>query len=176
MESESVWAVPGSPTMIEPCDLLIVNRRTPAMRPYPRLLNPLRHLAAVLLLGGMVFQLGACACGCVEHNLWAQLLGLHAEDDHHHDSAFPENDGGESALAAEDSHECSGQPKAPFVDNARTPRAQDALLPGTLDGAVAVAALSSPTIPLLAARRVARPPNSAYRAALCRPALQVYRL
>jgi hypothetical protein len=31
-------------------------------------------LVTVLLLG-LIWQMGACPCGCIEHNLWLQLLG-----------------------------------------------------------------------------------------------------
>ena len=62
----------------------------------------------------MLFQLGACSCGCLEHNVWVQLIGI--DSDHH------EEDFGSTAdhLLVSDDHDCSGEPKAQYFDNSRS--------------------------------------------------------
>jgi hypothetical protein len=66
-----------------------------------------------------VYQLGACPCGCVEHNYWIQMLGMTAPD------AEPSHDathhGADREVACHDGHdhECVGAPARLFVNNSR---------------------------------------------------------
>lgn len=50
---------------------------------------PHRRFARTLLLAAFVHQLGACACGCLEHNAWVQTAMSLASDagGHHHHHA-----------------------------------------------------------------------------------------
>lgn len=77
--------------------------------------NPVvvQRFACRVLLLLIVFQLGACPCGCVEHNAWIQMLGLCSHD--HHDVA---ESGHAPALHGSD-HDCTGEPRAAYLDNAK---------------------------------------------------------
>ena len=65
--------------------------------------------AACLLLIGLVYRMGACPCGCVEHNYWLQTLGLASDHDH----GVPMD----LALVAQD-HDCAGESPELYCDTA----------------------------------------------------------
>ena len=77
-----------------------------------------RKLAAFVLLAGMIYQLGACPCGCLEHNAWLHLLGI--ESDHHAESiAAPLTTAVLVITADTDHHDCTGESRPAYFDNAR---------------------------------------------------------
>ena len=73
-----------------------------------RILNTAPRIAAVTLLMAMVYQLGACSCGCLEHSVWAHFLGMESADDHH-----PVSNGVGDAVSAagHDDHDCCEEAK-----------------------------------------------------------------
>lgn len=73
-----------------------------------------RKKFATLLVVGFLYRLGACPCGCLEHNYWLQALGVANE---HHDDAHPANDDSKLFHASND-HDCKGAQDSLFVDNA----------------------------------------------------------
>ncbi len=89
------------------------------MFPPLKKLNLLHRCAAFLLLATMVYQLGACPCGCLEHNAWIEFLHLD-HDEHSHSTPVLSLD---AQIAAEPHshghHDCTGERAAGFVDNAR---------------------------------------------------------
>lgn len=145
------------------------------MNQLPQKLRLLQRFTATLLLVAMIYQLGACPCGCLEHNAWAHLLGLDAEsrDDA---SVGSFESPGHSSVNLADTHDCTGEPRTQFVDNARGPRVEgstafSSLLPA-LDCCLAV----SDSQTGFGQRRGGPPAGLAGSVALYRPALQVYRL
>lgn len=68
-----------------------------------------RRLAATLVVC-LFYQLGACSCGCVEHNYWLRTLGL--AEDHQH----PDTSSDDLSLVAND-HDCDGSQELPYIDN-----------------------------------------------------------
>ncbi len=134
--------------------------------------NCLLRLASGVLLVGMIFQLGACPCGCLEHNVWVQLLGLDA--DHHLGRTASASTVSWSGLDA-DHHNCTGEPRPGYVDNARSFRVAG-LCHKEL---IAVADPSADrVIRSLRSSEHAGPrsPGPAVSHALTRSTLQVYRL
>lgn len=84
-----------------------------------------RRIAAAILMLCFAFQLGACPCGCLEHNYWVQLAGGLDHDSsghvhgpaHHHSHGVPmERDG---LAQVEHDHECVGVSARWFVNNSR---------------------------------------------------------
>lgn len=75
------------------------------------------RLTSIAVAVCFVCQLGACPCGCLEHNYWFQMLRL--SDDGHHDA----NSSAGLAWAAQDDHDCSGELRAQFVNTARASEA-----------------------------------------------------
>jgi hypothetical protein len=77
----------------------------------------------------MVYRLGACPCGCIEHNYWLQAVGL-ADDEHSHAAADLDADG----IVASHEHGCTGEPEEFFLNNPRIPGTKlvRAPLPGLL--------------------------------------------
>ena len=65
----------------------------------------------IVLLICLAYQLGACPCGCLEHNAWLQILGLS-----HHDHG-PAGSPDQSVVAAAEHHDCSGQPRPLYLTN-----------------------------------------------------------
>jgi len=57
-----------------------------------------------------VYQIGACPCGCVEHNAWLELLGF----DHPH---VTESTAGLSAT--DNHHDCTGANRFEYVSTTR---------------------------------------------------------
>ena len=94
-------------------------------------LNRPSKFAAYVLLMGMVFQLGACPCGCVEHNVWMQLFGIGIDD---HQGELPSSTASALPAADADHHDCTGLPRPSYVDNARlyrvaAPDLQEVMVP-----------------------------------------------
>ena len=77
-----------------------------------RRLIQLRKSASCVLLALVVYQLGACPCGCVEHNAWLQVLGV---SDHSHAEVVETGD----AISISGGHDCSGEHVVAYMDNAR---------------------------------------------------------
>ncbi len=73
----------------------------------------LRKLACSVLLAMIVFQLGACPCGCLEHNAWFQMLGF---GDHDHGLASTD---GVTSVQDAGHDDCTGELAAAYVDNSR---------------------------------------------------------
>jgi len=129
-----------------------------------------------MLVALIIYQLGACPCGCLEHNAWAQLLRLNSTHNNHH-PATVRTSGGVAAWAAldEHTHDCTGEAGWPYFNNSRVPSLQIK--------SEAVVTLASTAVAVLPPDSVAaemRYPQCnallAVAAARCRPALQVYRL
>ena len=79
----------------------------------------LHRLAALALLVGIVYQLGACPCGCLEHNMWVALLGL--DSDGHSDAGAGRAD--TMVHSTDHEHDCTGKAKARYLDNSnKAPR------------------------------------------------------
>lgn len=77
----------------------------------------LHRLASIALLVCLVFQLGACSCGCLEHNAWVELFQL-STDDHGHDLA--QSDRASGGVSIEDNHhDCTGEARPQYVNTAR---------------------------------------------------------
>lgn len=76
--------------------------------------NRLQKLASSVLLAMIVFQIGACPCGCLEHNAWVQMLGL---GDHHEEFVSLDD-----RLSIQDAghHDCTGEGAHDYFNNART--------------------------------------------------------
>jgi len=85
------------------------------MEPKPLRKLPSRRIVSGLLLAMIVFQLGACPCGCLEHNAWIQMVGL---TDHHHEVAFTSDC---SSIQGASDHDCTGEHAPDYLDNARSP-------------------------------------------------------
>ncbi|WP_237226187.1 hypothetical protein [Rubinisphaera sp. JC750] len=145
------------------------------MNQLPRKLKSLQSFAATLLLAAMVYQLGACPCGCLEHNAWSQLLRLDSGD-HDHSAADLEKIGSHSPVLLSDHHDCTGEPRTAFVDNAREPRVQGCSTTTLLLSLFVEQASLSNSPAGGDAKYVHSPSRLALDAARSRPALQVYRL
>lgn len=154
---------------------------TSLMYSRPQKLNLLDRGVAIFLLIAMMFQLGACQCGCLEHNAWVQLIGFcetdEAEaDEHHHAHLLVGNTHSNSVASTDQHHECGGQARPQFVDNSYASQLQKES--ASVEGQAAFAASMCP--PALRS-----PSNAGFLptrvtfvldVALRRPELQVYRL
>lgn len=123
-----------------------------------------QKFAPSVLLVMIVYQLGACPCGCLEHNAWLQLLGMSHEHVH--------SPSGSSPAWESEEHDCTGEARPTYVNNARQACATSA--PGDSSSLVAFV---EPPQSLVTPRFAAalwdseRPPRAH---APFRPALQVY--
>ena len=143
-----------------------------------RNLTRLQCLSATMLLLAMVFQLGACPCGCIDHNAWVQLWGVESEHHKEHTLVSLADDDGNSSIAlarVSDSHDCTGQPRSQFCDNACSVRVHDTSLIRLPESFVA-ASYSSRTRSHSNERLVPSTPVGGLCAAPSLPQLQVYRL
>ena len=77
-------------------------------------LNRLQKFASFVLLALLVYQLGACPCGCLEHNVWMEIVGFGSD----HEPVEITN--ASLLVSAPDEHDCTGVPKAQYVNNARS--------------------------------------------------------
>ncbi|MFK7737681.1 MAG: hypothetical protein AB8B50_16725 [Pirellulaceae bacterium] len=133
-----------------------------------RKLIQLRKFAASVLLALVVYQLGACPCGCVEHNAWLQMFGVSSHS--HEDVAL----GSGNAPAISGDHDCSGEYVVAYMDNAR---------PLVVNECMSQVSLAHLKVSEAAFGATSRE-KSAFSSADClvvahalpRPALQVYRL
>lgn len=139
-------------------------------------LNSLDRGAAALLLIVMLFQLGACPCGCLEHNAWVQLLGLSDADEIRIANPVLDQDNCISVASADHAHDCIGEARPQFVDNSCTVQLRKA----STTGEPQVSFFASARITALALqppdRLLSKLSMFELDAAHCRPALQVYRL
>ena len=72
-----------------------------------------QRFAATLLVVCLFHQMGACPCGCIEHNYWLQALGL--AEDHDHDRDSFDVYGTQSLSSSQ--HDCDGSHDLLYVDN-----------------------------------------------------------
>lgn len=145
------------------------------MNQLPRKLKSIQRFAATLLLSAIVYQLGACPCGCLEHNAWSQLLGLDSADHDHAIADFEGSSRNWPALLSDD-HDCTGEPRIEFVDIAREPRIQGAPAATMLLSLCVCQASTSDSPAGIDTRYFGSHSRCTLNAALGRPALQVYRL
>lgn len=130
------------------------------------------RFASIALLVCLVFQLGACPCGCLEHNAWIELLGL-STGDHGHDTAHSD-DGSDRISIAGNHHDCTGEAQAQYVNTARdmsVPQVDNAI-PHVGPTALSAGHLSLPCTSL----GFHSTPFHGRVHALCRPVTQVFRL
>lgn len=143
---------------------------------HTRLTGP-RRLICCTLLVLLVYQFGACPCGCLEHNAWFQLVAV---SDQHHDGpvSHPLESHAWSPAAEADDHSCTGQPHSPYLDTTRLLGDPLRLLKTNCEFFETLGrVLSIRPVELGRSRRSKRGPDSSALAhALSRPALQVYRL
>ena len=141
-----------------------------------------QRLAAYAVLAGMAFQLGACPCGCVEHNAWVLLAGI-GTDDHNHipvtDSSGSREFAVESQLviACDAGHDhCAGGLQDYYLDNSQSRRSWgtgDQRANGFGDAAVSATHWSGDLALDCGGDRFVL---STFGTTQSRPALQVYRL
>ncbi len=72
------------------------------------------RITSVVLSVCLIYQLGACPCGCLEHNHWLRVLGL---ADHDGDLAV---DVDRATLVVQQEHDCSHDPRVQFVSTSRS--------------------------------------------------------
>ena len=77
---------------------------------------------SILMAVCVVYQLGACPCGCLDHNYWWRMLAIADHD--HHGSRGPAG----TTQVAEDDHDCTGAPQRQFVNTARSPKHESDLI------------------------------------------------
>lgn len=73
------------------------------------------RLSAIALTVCFVFEMGACPCGCLEHNYWLALFG------HSSDSSTPAQGDHDTGLLVASDHDCTGKSRDEFVNTARLP-------------------------------------------------------
>ena len=83
---------------------------------FSRMITKQQRLATTLVVC-LLYQMGACPCGCLEHNYWFQALGL-AEEDHSETLLMASDD---RFLSSHDD-DCDGSPALLYVDNSLTPK------------------------------------------------------
>ncbi len=133
-----------------------------------------RRGLAFCVLALMVYQLGACPCGCLEHNAWLQWAGITSDDRGEIAAATPAADS-LTTMSDGDYHDCNGEPRPQYVDNARSARLAGDFFERL--STVVVILNASVDVATIARGRFDRVSDSAPLAhALTRPALQVYRL
>ena len=133
-----------------------------------------RKFAAFVLLVGMIYQLGACPCGCLEHNAWLHLLGI--DSDHDVEINATALASAALALTAEsEHHDCTGEPRPTYFDNARSSKLTNGLL-GHPESFLSIIVDAPDGRPLIRSRFQQRKSSFALAHALSRPDLQVYRL
>lgn len=131
----------------------------------------LQQAAARIIVLCFVYQLGACPCGCWEHNAWLQMVGWHHED-HHQAATDALVD--QPVLASAEFHDCTGQPQAKYLNNARNDFRMLANRSDLPCGPMLRA--SAPQGAWTRRDRLAIPPPPAGEAKPIRAALQVFRL
>ena len=73
----------------------------------------MHRIASAVLMVGFIYQLGACPCGCLQHNYWAQALGMSPHDSHE------AVDTTQLELHPGHGHDCRGVPARVFINNSR---------------------------------------------------------
>jgi hypothetical protein len=76
----------------------------------------MRQLTTLTMLLWCVYQLGACPCGCLEHNAWAELIGLTS-----HDEVASVSPAGGAVLSTAEDHDCTGQPRPLYLSSTENP-------------------------------------------------------
>ena len=71
------------------------------------------RVTAVALMLLLTHQLGACPCGCIEHNAWAQWLGLVTQDTDAYPPAHADT------FRSGQDHDCTGKPFPLYVTNTK---------------------------------------------------------
>lgn len=131
----------------------------------------------MLLCVVMVYQLGVCPCGCLEHNAWAQLIGLDAHVDGNQRAVDDQESCDMDVVTRQDDHDCDGRAQEPYFNNTRSPLVQEAF--AAEDHFSSVVVFDRMTREFVVARarqRMKSFESAAAFAAALRPALQVYRL
>ena len=133
------------------------------------------------VLGLLVYQLGACPCGCLEHNAWLQWAGVISDHGGDSDAAMPVSESlttvSESltTVANGDTHDCTGEPRPQYVDNAQSTQVLGDFFQRL--ATIVVSLNTSMDDSSITRGRFDWGPDCAPLAhALSRPALQVYRL
>ena len=108
------------------------------MNPTQLYRDTIRRITTWLMLLGLVYQFGACPCGCLEHNAWLQMLGLSIHDSADAAASNELRASGADAcdVAVPEEHDCAGHPRVLYVNNAE-PSPRLALL-RSVDGTTAV--------------------------------------
>ena len=75
---------------------------------------PATSLVRTVLAVCLLYQVGACPCGCLDHNLWALTLGLASGE-----SPVASEAATTYTVAAEE-HDCHGEASSVYVNTART--------------------------------------------------------
>ena len=91
----------------------------------------MRRITIWMMLLGIVYQFGACPCGCLEHNAWLQMLGLSSHgllevtSGELDSSGLPGEshslDGVADRATGSDHHDCNGGPRPLYVNDAERP-------------------------------------------------------
>ena len=84
----------------------------------------IRRACSLLLAACFVYQLGACPCGCLEHNFWLQAIGFSAHEHAMPSTHRPDGDQLASVDHGHD-HDCTGAAADVYVNNARSVRAPE---------------------------------------------------
>ena len=67
-----------------------------------RVITKQQRLAATLVVC-LLYQMGACPCGCLEHNYWLQAIGVADE----HDGEYALNVRDDTSVSS-NQHDCDG--------------------------------------------------------------------
>ncbi|MDA7980457.1 MAG: hypothetical protein MPJ50_16990 [Pirellulales bacterium] len=137
-------------------------------------LKSFHRYAAMILLAVTVFQLGACPCGCLEHNAWFQLLGINTEHDDDRAATGVEGGSDVALIVNDDTHDCEGEARVQYFNNTRVPSLQEKSVAGGPVASTTIVVLLPNSI-AAGTYRFQSGSTLAHAAALCRPALQVYR-
>ena len=144
------------------------------MQPKPHKSKKPRSYASSVLAVLMIYQLGACPCGCLEHNLWIQMTGVASDHDQEIGSDSTRVVSISELQDAHD-HDCTGKPHPQFLDNSQMQKVTGKF---SRQGSSFLALAHSSQDDSLAVLNGRGAPSffPAVSAALTRPALQVYRL
>ena len=92
------------------------HQRSPKQQSPARGLQRLTSYFLALLL---VYQLGVCPCGCLEHNAWFEWLGLDADAHQHAEVADDQ-----PSLSCAEGHDCVGKPRPLYVSQSHDLKGQ----------------------------------------------------
>ena len=141
----------------------------------PHIRKPdLRKIIVMVVFLGLTYQAGACPCGCLEHNVWVQMLGW-GDDPHQHAGVPSSGADVERAtqVASHHDHDCEGLPPSLYVSSM-----ERMLRPGerTSELAMAAEAVAGDFCPELIRRCDDRGPPGSFAPGAQRARLQVFLL